>query len=298
MAFNFLIVGGDSLIGSALVEHLQRTNVPVIETTRRREAVSEANLYLDLSQDVEDWQCPWPIDVAVVCAGITKLHSCKSNPVETARVNVQGVCTLVKNLVAQNTFVIYLSSNQVFDGSAPYRMPDDPISPMTEYGRQKAETDRQISQWGDSISIVRFTKVLGPKDALFSQWTEALRKGEAIRPFSDMFMAPVPLSCAVSVLKLIMDIRLPGITQVSGGQDISYEKAARYGAKKLQVDSSLIQPISAFQYGNFDFIPNHTTLNFDRLKCVLGIEPPDVHWTIEMAFLKPAVLNGFNYGLS
>ena len=286
-----LIVGSDSLIGGALMAHLQRTGERVVGTTRRREAVDESRLYLDLSKDVEGWQCPWPVAVAVVCAGVTKLDTCRRNPVVTARVNVLGVSALVKNLVARGAFVIYLSSNQVFDGSVPYRPPDHPVSPVTEYGRQKAEAERQISQWGDSVAIVRFTKVLGPTIPLFSEWSEALRKGEIIQPFSDMYMAPVPLSCAVSVLRFVADLRLPGILQVSGNRDVSYAEAAHLGARILGVDTSLVQPVEASQSGRYTgLVPANTTLNIERLKSVLGIEPPDVQLTVEMAFVKPQVL--------
>lgn len=288
-----LIVGSDSLIGRALSAHLQRAGERVVATTRRRDAEDKFHLYLDLSKDVEGWQCSWPITVAVICAGVTKLDACKRDPEATARVNVQGVSTLVKNLVASGTFVIYLSTNQVFDGSIPHRHPDDLHSPITEYGRQKTEVERRISQWGDSVAIVRFTKIIGPNIPLFSVWVEALRKDEAIQPFSDMFMAPVPLSCAISVLRLIADRRLPGILQVSGASDISYMEAAHFGARLLGADPSLVQPISASQSGHYaEPLPAHTSLNVDRLRTTLGMGPPDVWWTIEMAFTKPYVLAG------
>ena len=277
--------------------HLQRAGERVVGTTKRPEAVDESHLYLDLSEDMEGWQCPWPIAVAVVCAGVTKLGTCRRDPAATAQVNVQGVSALVKNLVARDAFVIYLSSNQVFDGSVPHRLPDDPISPVTEYGRQKAEAERRISQWGDSVAIVRFTKVLGPTVPRFSAWLEALRNGETIQAFSDMYIAPVPLSCAVSVLRLVGDRRLSGILQVSGGSDISYAEAAHLGARMLGVNPSLVQPVEASRSGRYtEPVPANTTLNIDRLRSALGIVPPDVKWTVETAFVKPQALGGLCYG--
>ncbi|MDI6703321.1 MAG: sugar nucleotide-binding protein [bacterium] len=288
-----LIVGSDSFIGKALMAHLQRAGKRVVGTTRRHEAVDKFHLYLDLSEDVETWQCPWPVSVAVVCAGVTKLDVCSRDPVTSAHVNVQGVSTLVKNLVAGGAFVIYLSTNQVFDGSVPYRLPNDPLSPITEYGRQKAETERRISQWNDSVAIVRFTKILGLGISPFSEWTEALKKGKNIHPFVDMYIAPVPLSCAVSVLHLVVDQRLPNILQVSGGVDVSYAEAAYRGASLLGADLRLVQPVKAHQSNKYtEPVPLHTTLNIDRLRSMLGIEPPNVWWTIEKAFIQPHVLLG------
>lgn len=281
-----LVVGSDSLVGRALMGHLERAGEHVVGTTRRRDPVDESHLYLDLSEDsVDKWRCPWLVAVAVICACVTKLEACANDPVGTARVNVQGVAKLATKLVAEGAFVIYLSSNQVFDGTMPHRLPNDPVSPVTEYGRQKAEAERQMRQWGGSVAIVRFTKILEPKPPLFSAWAKSLKNDEIIQPFSDMAMAPIPLSCAVSVLRLLADLRLPGIFQLSGDRDISYAEAARMGAKMLKADPSLVQPVEAFKSGRFtECIPTHTTLNTDRLRSTFGIVAPEVGWTIETAF--------------
>ncbi len=282
---SILIVGSDSFVGRALMAYLQQSGEPVLGTTRRHETVDEAHLYLNLAEGLGEWQCPQPVAIAIVCAGVTKLEACQRDPVTTARVNVQATTALVKKLVTKGVFVIYLSTNQVFDGAKPHRLPDDPVSPVTVYGRQKAEAERQISQWGDSVAIVRFTKILEPKPPLFIEWAESLKHGKIIHPFSDMFMAPIPLSCAVSVLRLVADRRLPGTLQVSGESDVSYAEAALLGTRLLKADPNRVQPVKASESGRFtEPLPTHTTLNIDRLKSALGITPPVIRWTIETAF--------------
>ena len=80
--------------------------------------------------------------------------------------------------------------------------------------------------------------------------------------------------------------------QVSGGCDISYAKAAYKGAELLDIDSRLVQPVEARYSGaGKDLLPVHTTLNTERLKSMLRIEPPDVRWTIEKAFIQPQALD-------
>jgi dTDP-4-dehydrorhamnose reductase len=278
-----LIVGADSMIGGALLAHLRRAAVRVRGTTRR-EAVSESLLHLDLAQDCSSWQCPEPVDVAVVCAAVSNLEACSRDPVASAKINVQGISALVRNLTGQGAFVIFLSTNQVFDGSLPYRPADDPPSPMTEYGRQKAEAERRISG-SASVAIVRLTKVLGLRNSLFEAWAKALRHGKIIHPFADMVMSPVPLSATVSVLRLFADLRRPGIFQFSGSQDISYAETAYLLAQTLEADPDLVQPVIASQSDQYsEFIPRHTTLNMDHLRSALGIEPPTLQWTLKSTF--------------
>lgn len=279
-----LIVGADGLVGRALFTHFKQAGERVIGTTRRKASVDESRVYLDLDEDIEDWALSQPVDVAIICGGVTKLDACRQDSQSSARVNVEGIPALAKKLAARGSFVVYLSTNQVFDGSEPHHRPDDPLSPVTEYGRQKAEAERLIGRLGERVAIVRFTKILEPKNPLLSAWSEKLRNGQTIHPFSDMRMAPVPLACAVSVLRLVVDRRLAGIIQVSGADDLSYAEAACIGAQSVKADLRLVEPVKASQLSYREFIPAHTTLSIDRLRSVLGIEPPPVPWTIKMAF--------------
>ncbi len=280
-----LIVGSDSIIGRALFVLLCASGEKTIGTTRRNEMINDTNLFLDLSDNPDKWTCSFNISTAIICAGITNLSACKENPESTSRINTKSIVALVKNLISKGIYVVYLSTNQVFDGNVPYRKPDDPYSPITEYGRQKAETERTIKELGNSIAIVRFTKILEPDYPLFSSWVKTLHSGKPVHPFLDMYMAPVPLSYAVSVLHQIGAKRISGIFQVSGTSDISYADAADIGTGVLGTRPDLIQPVKASQPGYPAIaLPSNTTLNTDRAESILGVETPDSRQTIKEIF--------------
>lgn len=282
----YIVIGSDGLVGRALEEHLQHTGVQVMGTTRRPERVDRTHLFLELGKnDPAPLEFPSSATVAFICAGITNAEACRRDPKGSACVNVEATARVVEQLVRRRIFVIYLSTNQVFDGATPYRRAEEPYSPTTTYGRQKSDVEQAIKLWGERVAIVRFTKILGTFHPLFSEWTEVLKKNEPIHPFSDLVLAPVPLACAVSVLRLIAELRLAGVWQVSGHRDVSYAEAACWGAQVLGANERLIEPVSARTQGfSAEPIPTHTTLDIDRLRSVLGIEPPDVRWTIERAF--------------
>ena len=287
-----LIIGSDSMIGGALLKFMRRAGQPVIGTTRRPELVDETHLYLDLTEDASNWPNPSPGSVAVVCAGITRVGLCKRDPAGSRRINVDGVMGLMRKLLDDGAFVIYLSSDLVFEGTRPFYREDEPTSPVTEYGKQKAEVERLLGEWPDSVTIVRFTKTLSPEDALFSGWVDALNRGEPIHPFRDMSLAPVPLSFMVSTLRLLVDQRLCGTYHVSGEQQVSYDEAARLCARVIGSDESLVEPILSTQAGYPELVRAHTTLSMERLKRALGVTPPEVLWTLETAFRNPQALAG------
>jgi dTDP-4-dehydrorhamnose reductase len=281
----YLVVGSDSLIGGALLRRLRSAGQHAVGTTRRRTQVDHS-VYLDLAEDPDKWQPPSRVTAAIVCAGVTRLQACEIDPVTSAGINVEGVSALVTNLVRRGIFVIYLSSNQVFNGSKPFRCATDPRSPQSDYGRQKAETECRILRFGDSIAIVRFTKVLDVRPQLFLTWIEAMRNGNEIHPFSDMVIGPVPVELAAKGLHCVARARSPGLFQMSADRDITYEQAARHLARGLGIGEDLIQPIRTAESGFFTGpIPLHTTLDANRFRDQFGIVPPDT-WSVVESILE------------
>lgn len=281
----WLVVGADGLIGHALTNHLMCAGKSVIETTRRIDTISERRVLLDLGGNISNWQPSEQISVAYLCAAESSLERCWINPLHSRRVNVQSTAAMTKMLVENGTFVIFPSTNLVFDGSIPFRKADDPVCPVTEYGRQKAEAERRILALGDMISIVRLTKVLVPNMPLLKGWIQALQNGEIIHPFSDMVMAPVSLPFIVNTLQRIAEERLPGIVQISSEKDVTYEQIARHIAQRIGAYPDLIQPVSSKEAGvHLEAMSSYSTLDMTRLCKELGIEPPEVWATIDSVF--------------
>ena len=93
-----LIVGTDGKIGGALLQRLKRSGKQVLGTTRRMEKVQKDNLYLNLAEDVSDWPVPDGVQAAVICAGVSSVGACASDPLGTAQVKVDG--TLLRRTMA------------------------------------------------------------------------------------------------------------------------------------------------------------------------------------------------------
>jgi dTDP-4-dehydrorhamnose reductase len=284
-----LIVGADGSIGRALAARLVSEGKPVIQTTRRLDTLSETRIFLDLTKEkeVEDWHPPCQVATAYLCAGVSSLEQCRTNPVQSVAVNVSNIVKLAKTLVASGTFVIFLSTNQVYDGSIPFRKAEEPVCPQTEYGRQKAEAERQILVLDNLVSVVRFTKVLNSNMPLFQRWIQALDNHQSIHPFSDMVMAPLPISFAVDVLNRQAEVRLPGIVQVSGEKDVSYLEVANYIAQQIGASLDLVQSLRSKEADlQIESVPLHTTLDTSQMRVELGLESPDVWSAIHSAFSK------------
>ena len=293
--FKYLVVGGESLIGSALVQFLRKANESFIYTSRRKQNMDRDCLCLDLSENQFYWNDIDCVDVAVLCAGITKVDVCENNKATTKLINVENMFKLASMLADKGTHIIYLSSNAVFDGAKEYPTCEDPVSPITEYGKQKADVERLlINNYASSVTILRLTKVLGLSIPLFDDWVLSLRNGNVIHPFCDMFIAPISVSFVISVIRLVADRRIKGILQLSGNKDYSYADIAFIAADMLGAKKEQVKPIRAEEPNLHRSLirTSKTALNINRLRRKLGIIPPESLWTIRQSFLSPKNIDG------
>lgn len=292
---NFLVIGGDGLIGSSLVKFLKNANQSVISTTRNKSNAYFDCTYLDLKNDTNDWKCDHSFDVAIFCAGITKVDVCEKDKTTSKLVNVENMFKIASMLADKGTHIIYLSSNAVFNGYKEYPSHIEPVSPITEYGRQKTTVEKQmIKEYPSLVTILRLTKALGARNPLFDKWSLSLKRGNSIQPFSDMYIAPIPVSFVTSVVRLVVDRNVKGILHLSGDKDFSYADIAFMAANWLGAKKEQVKPIQSGEANLHKSVirTTKTALDMGRLKSDLGIIPPKSLWTLKQAFVCSKILNG------
>jgi dTDP-4-dehydrorhamnose reductase len=274
-----LVVGADGMIGGALLRRLCAAGRHALGTSRRAEP-GQGVVSLDLAKLPGNWDGP-PVATAYVCAAVTRLEACRRDPEGSALVNVEGTVRLARMLAEQGAHVVFLSTNHVFDGTRPYRRPNEATCPLNEYGRQKAAAEEQILVQASSAAVLRLTKVLGERVALFDGWTAALRRGEVIRPYSDLGMAPVPIETVVEVLARLGEQRLGGVHHLSGNRDVSYAKIVRLAAHVEGVSQDMVRAVAVRSADpSAEPPPRCTTLDMAGLPLRLGVSVPDVAATI------------------
>jgi dTDP-4-dehydrorhamnose reductase len=276
-AIVFLIVGANSEIGSATARLIEARGGNVWSTTRRPPS-NPREVKLDFDKPIEGFQVPDGVESACIFVAIARLAVCAADPKASAFVNVTQTLALVDWLAARGVYTLFLSTNQVFDGESANMPADAPVSPRSEYGRQKAETERLLRARmvaGAPIGILRLGKVVSPGMALLSNWKQQLSAGGAIHPFSDMSMAPIPIDVVALAIAGMMEDRVAITAQLSGPRDITYAEAARFLARQIGADPRLVEPVSAREAGMpAGTMPRHTTLDSTYLISKYGLMVP------------------------
>jgi len=266
---DLLVVGGDGVIGKALLATARTRGIEADGTTRRP---IPGAMHIDLASG--PLEAPETIyGCAVICAAVTRIVDCESDPVGSRRVNVEAPTALARKLAARGTQVILLSTSHVFDGSAPLRRADDPTNPISLYGRQKVEAETGILACPGG-TVLRLTKVLAPGQPLIAGWSKDLSAGRPISPFRDVGFAPIPIDLAVETTLAVAASRGTGIWHMSAERDITYAEAALTIAEVLGVPASLVTPIET-PISLVGQVQTHTALCTARATAATGLRAPN-----------------------
>jgi dTDP-4-dehydrorhamnose reductase len=276
----WLLVGGDSEIGAATHQFLKARGHAVSATTRREQNVAIDRPFLDLSAPLDTWEPPAGTTAACIFAAIARIAVCDADPQGSGYVNVTQTLALADQLLARGIPVLFLSTNHVFDGKAPNVAANAAYSPTTEYGRQKVAAETALRariERGLPATILRLAKVVSPDMPLVHDWIDALSKGQPIRAFGDMTMAPTETELVAAAVAALMKDAARGIFQLTGSRDLSYFNIGCYLADRLGANRALVKESNTTDAGlPIGSARPHTTLDSSRLRDVYGFAASDV----------------------
>ena len=247
----FLIIGGSSTIGRSLANYWRGENIPFHASIRQEEFESEKTPFIDLSKP-KTFESLLAYESILLCAAVTNVMLCERDPLQTWAINVTATIKLLEKIALNKTHIVFISTNQVFDGKKPQQGPKAHRSPITEYGRQKLEVEKYIENISNSC-ILRLSKVVHPKLNLLNKWKISLAGGSPIFAFTDMTLSPIDIDKVVKKIDILVMQKATGIFQLSGDRDISYFEYAQEFAESNGYSRDLVKKDS--WQGKLDFTP-------------------------------------------
>lgn len=259
-------------------------------TTRRKSEVKNNIYYLDIFNPQYDLEQFPKFSVVFICAYVSSMSECNDNT-QSEIVNVQGILDIAKFFLNKGAFVIFLSSNAVFNKNQNYALEADFPDPITIYGKQKHAVENQLIKMTakdciGKLAIVRMTKILTHELPLFKKWGDAIGTIGGIQAFEDLKIAPISLEFAVDCLKKISKLDGGGIFHLSGDAEISY---LEIGKRFCEILGGLSDGIISQKVDpNNPSMQNSISMKMDATKKILGISPEKSENVVENAlnFLK------------
>lgn len=150
-----LILGVGGLTGRYLVREAKRRGMEVVGLTH-------AELDITSPDAAKGALARYQPDGVINAASLTSLELCEEDPVRSRKINTTAPAEWAKECGKAKVRFVHLGTDYIFDGKKkdPY-LPTDPASPLSRYGSDKAEGERQVLRANPRALIVRLAWVYG-----------------------------------------------------------------------------------------------------------------------------------------
>jgi dTDP-4-dehydrorhamnose reductase len=150
----WLVTGAAGQLGSALVAQLGARSIPCEGRDRRLDVADSAALRAALL-------ALRPARV-LNAAAYTDVDGCERDPTRARAVNAEAPAALAATCRELGVGLLHVSTDYVFDGrgARPLRE-DDPVAPLSEYGRSKLAGERAVLAASPDFVVVRASWLFG-----------------------------------------------------------------------------------------------------------------------------------------
>jgi len=211
-------------------------------------------------------------------AAASNLALCERRPDETRRINVTATESLAGQCARWKVPFVFTSTDLVFDGTVPPYAEDDAVSPISAYGRQKAEAEQRVMAcWPDAL-ICRLPLTIGLSGGFRGTFSlellKALEAGTSMNLFVDEFRTPVDgQSAAAGILTLLG--KSTGVLHLGGRHRISRYDMGRRLAAVMQCRDTHIRPVAIKEVAAAAPRPPDVSLD-SRRAYKMGYDPADL----------------------
>jgi dTDP-4-dehydrorhamnose reductase len=185
-------------------------------------------------------------------------------------INVEGAENVAR---AAGARLVHLSTDVVFSGDSTRPLhEDDPVAPVTDYGRSKAEAERRVAAADPAALIVRTSLLYGGPDASRSKHEElvldVLRTGRAWTFYEDEIRCPIQVDDLAAALLQLATTPQAGPLHVAGPDAVDRLTFARLVAQADGLDPDALRGAPAPPDR-----PKHVVLDCRRARSLLRTAP-------------------------
>ncbi len=229
-------------------------------------------LAINNSDAVKKYFASHPVDYCINCAAYTAVDKAETAKEDAFSINATAVGSLAAACKAANAFLIHISTDYVFDGTAhtPYKETDTP-HPVSIYGQSKLQGELLAVENTPAVIIIRTSWVYSSFGYNFVKtMLRLMKERESINVVNDQWGCPTyAADLANAVLQIIGKIPGKALSQhvfnyCSDGPTNWYQFAL--AVKELTNSNCAVSPISTAEYPTAAKRPAYSVLDTSQIK--------------------------------
>lgn len=277
-----LITGSNGLIARKLIKQLSKDlSNKIVATSQKPVHIEDAvdtftvNLiYADINKLIDQVRP----DVVIHCAAIGSPDACEVDRYTSKKINVEVSSRIAAACKDYGPYLIFLSTDFVFDGHKGNYVETDCTSPVSFYGETKVEAENAILGMDIGAAVIRTSMVYGfdnklARPNLVLKLIDILKQGKPYRvPFDQIRTPTFAEDLAIAIEKLIAK-KSSGIYHISGSEVINVADFSQMVTEIFSLNSSLLQPVTTIELAELSKRPLNSSLNIDKAMLELEFKP-------------------------
>ena len=227
-------------------------------------------------------------NAVVLLAGVSDIDQCEARPDLAEAVNVGGTAHVAEACTRIGASLLFISSAAVFDGAKHgYRESDSP-TPVSAYGRTKANAEELIATMLPAAVILRLALVIGfaegsGTNAMLNRFAAKLRDGETVSLPDFEYRNPIDAGTLSDfIVELLCRGGTAGVFHLGASESVSrFELGVRL-AERMGFPRHLVQPQTKPLPGRAPRGLDHFLLT-DKIRTVCRTPVPSCEEVIERA---------------
>lgn len=264
-----IIVGSGGLLGQALMRALRdEVDGRLVGWTRAELDVVDRHAVMEAIAG----EAP---DCVINAAAYTDVDGCETASREELAVNASAPGYLAEACTRCAARLVHISSDFVFDGEArcPYA-PDDPMNPLSAYGRSKAAGESVIRDAACRHLIIRTSWLFGPGGGHFvDAILRKARAGEALRVVNDQRGCPTYTADLADAIVRLLATQAEGTFHFANGGSCTWYDLASAVLERTSPAGVSLTPISSEELSGPARRPAYSVLDTSRYTAVTGHTP-------------------------
>lgn len=226
-------------------------------------------------------------------AALADIDYCDTHREEAHRVNVGLTRQLVALAAKCGARLVYLSTDNAFDGRQGHYTEDDPVSPINYYGETKTAAERFVAEMGASWVVARVSLVMGlpmlaAGNSFLSRMILKLEQGEQVAVPAGEIRSPIDVVTLGQALLELVEHEYSGRLHLSGDDVLSRFELAQRIAGRLGYSVELVAAGDPAKMRNRAPRPRDVSLANDKGHAVLQAPLCGVDEGLERILAAPA----------
>ncbi len=286
----FLVTGSAGLVGRQVVKDLLQLYAEVYSCYHDSKPEGGIATQLDLQDRVSIINTVESIkpDVIIHLAAMTNVDQCEKEKELALKINAESTSVLSEQAKKHGSFLVYVSTDYVFDGKTGMRKESDKTDPVDYYGQSKLEGESALQHTASNWCIARTSTPYGlhPKKKSFPLFiAESLQAKIPLDIVTDQYTSPTYVPNLSKMLIEISSRKIQGIIHLAGASRISRYDLAEMVAEKLALDKKLLRPTNMSEMNWIAKRPKDSSLDISKAATLLKEKPMAVHQGLDL-FLK------------